>query len=552
MRYSEALGGVNRLQDARRGFETPSYVFLGPVYDEMLVAIADTDVPTAQKWLLAVSFVIKSEGARVEMGQAVPETASAFFDGVITKVLDMLEALEGKPSLIAEDMWRTLQEAFGLILDPGVAAVVKSHKRLANRAFKFVLATTNSAHAEKLVLLLLKWTCSTRTFESDKAEDATYLDQMRILQSSANEDVSREATGLMLNNLRKVAKKDARALPAFITANVKHVVKGGELGVAWDSFVAELELGTTEKLLRALQLLSAAFEGCKRGEAGVVIDLTPLWSMLEMLFEKIDECDVGTVKQALRLVVVAARWLGPDLVLVNVAHFGKVAATLFGHNVGTLRRHSEDIAALLEDMGELCPDFYLALTQPLKELVEELSREIDSGQLQQAHKLIAIVSQLNGPGVGHAVEGLILRLANVADSCWGEAALAGATMRLIRRHLTRGCSKHPKTLQVLLAFAHQVRAARGHDRLVDGTILAIGRMLADAGGPSEGAEYALYTQELQRYLDSVGERKAPAAREGGAAQPDAKRAVDAAKTKRDEVVDAIRKKLKSMRQPISG
>ncbi|GBE61528.1 uvrD REP helicase, putative [Babesia ovata] len=416
-------------QEAENGFDTPSSIFLGPLYDEMLIAVAGEDMQNAQKWLLAIAFVIKSETLRYQRGLTVPESASEFFDGVIAKILDTLEALEDKPSIVKEDLWRTLKESFEFILIPDVAAVVKCHRRLANRAFKFVLQTASTENTEQLTLRLIRWMCSTRTFDSEKSEDAVYLNQLRMLQSSANDRTSKDASDLMLKNVKTLSKRDLKALPAFINSNMKHLAK-------------EIELGATENLVRPFHLMKATFDACRRSDANVVIDLVPLWKMFEAFFEQMHTYDSQTTQQAFDLLSVVAKWLCPDLVLVNIPYLGGIIARIFDHHVDTLVKHSESIEGLLTVMNELCPDFYLLASENAGRLIETLISKIDRSNLQDAHRLIGIISHVNGESVGHKVENLILRLVEINEIHWADASLTHATLRLIHRHLSRGETTH--------------------------------------------------------------------------------------------------------------
>ncbi|CDR95256.1 hypothetical protein, conserved [Babesia bigemina] len=522
-------------QEAENGFDTPSSIFLGPLYDEMLIALGGEDMQNAQKWLLATSFVIKSEDFRYRRGLAVSESASEFFDGIIAKILDTLEALEDKPSVIKDDLWRTLREAFDYILIPDVAAVVKCHRRLANRAFKFVLQTASTENTEQLILRLMRWMCSTRTFDSEKSEDEVYLNQLRVLQSSANDRISKDASDLMLKNVKTLSKRDLKALPAFINTNMKHLA-------------TEIELGATENLARPFQLMKATFDASSRFDANVVIDLVPLWRMFDAFFEQMHKYDSNTIKQACDLLTVVAKWLSPDLVLVNIPYLGGIIAKIFDNDVDTLVQHSQCMEDLFAVMNELCPDFYLLASENAVRLIDTLIGDIERSNLKDAHKLIGIIAHMNGEAVGHKVESLILRIVELNDSHWGDASLTQATLRLIHRHLSRGCSKHPRILQILLAFTQHMRTMGEHGILVDRIELEIGEILSTGNATALNADYTLYAEELKAYVELRGTEIQQGGQRDNPDKQDTAPAEDTAKTKRDEVVDAIKKKLKSMRQ----
>lgn len=171
----------------------------------MLVAIAAQDVTTAQKWLIAISFVVKVERMRMEKGLQVVDNASQFFEGIISRVLDTLEVgqlmvyqrntVQIASPLVVGDMWRLLLDIFDFILVPSVAAVVKCHRRLANRAFKFILQTSNTEDTENVLLSILTWMSTTRTFDGEKADDTVYINQLQLLQNSKNHRISRVGHG---------------------------------------------------------------------------------------------------------------------------------------------------------------------------------------------------------------------------------------------------------------------------------------------------------------------------------------------------------------------
>ncbi|ORM40798.1 uncharacterized protein BXIN_2321 [Babesia sp. Xinjiang] len=524
-------------EEANKGFETPSYIFLGPIYEEMLQAITATDVTIAQKWLLAVAFVIKSEMIRLENGGTMPDQASAFFEGLISTLLDTLETLEGKPSLLANDMWITLCKAVSIILKPNVAASVKCHKRMANRTFKFVLQTASTERTEQLLLLLLTWMCSVRSFDGERAEDVVYINQMQMLQRSSNDSTSTDATSLILCNLQKVNKRDPKVLPAFINENVKLVTN-------------ELVLGATDKLYRVLQMIGAVLNACKKCDSDIFVDLEPLWNMFDALFQHLGDLSSGTVTEAILLLSLVAKWLGPDLVLVNIQHIQKIVTRLFDHQIDTLMQHATNIEKLLREFDELCSDFYLVMTEQLGRMIEELDKEIDGARFRHAHKLIGIITQLDGASVGHLVEVSVLKLALIYKPHWTDVNVADATIRLIHRHLSTGCSRHTKALRILLAFTKQLRSIVGHHRLADRTILAIGGMLSSTHETNVNTEYTLYTNELQRYMEASMQRRdieTPVEDPTEMSTSPAKRTM---RTKQDDIVDAIKKKLRCMRQPV--
>ncbi|GFE54704.1 hypothetical protein BaOVIS_021080 [Babesia ovis] len=523
-------------EETNRGFETPSYVFLGSEYDEMLRAIKGEDILTAQKWLLAVSFVIKSEEMRLEKGENISEDASAFFEGLISTLLDTLGAIEGKPSLIAGNMWFTLCEAIGMILKPNVATSVKCHKRMANRTFNFLLQIANNEHTEQLLLIVLAWMCSSRSFDVNREEDAVYINQLRRLQKSANDHTSKEATKLILINLQKVVKRDAKVLSDFIMEHVKLVTK-------------ELELGTNDKVDRALQMIDAIFNACKRCDSEIVLDLVPMWNMFEAIFHHLQELSVNTIKQAFVLLSRVAKWLGPDYILVNIQRIQKVFINIFNNPTELLMQYAIDIELSLRDMGEICTDFYLAMAPQLTKLIEQVNKEIDAMQFHNVHKLIGIIAQLDGSAVGHFVEALIFKLAALDKSHWSNTDLANSIVRLINKHLSVGCSMHAKALKIMLVFTQQLRDSIGHDRFADRTILLINEMLSSANESNVSTDYTLYTQELQNYLEAMGQKNAYQQHMDGSSHKESNDTRDNFRTKRDDVVDAIKKRLKSMRQP---
>ncbi|KAK1938626.1 hypothetical protein X943_002899 [Babesia divergens] len=519
-------------EEAKLGYEIPSSIFLGEIYDEMLVAIAAQDVTTAQKWLIAISFVVKVERMRMEKGLQVVDNASQFFEGIISQVLDTLEIAS---PLIVGDMWRLLLDIFDFILVPSVAAVVKCHRRLANRAFKFILQTSNTEDTENVLLSILTWMSTTRTFDGEKADDTVYINQLQLLQNSKNHRISREATSLILSNLAKLCKKDKRAVPTFIGASVKRVTK-------------ELELGSTTKLQRLLELINVTFARCKSGHADAVVDLAPVWKMFQLLFERLPEYDTETANQALNLLPAVAKCLGPDIVLINISNIANIMETLFEHKVDLILGLAAAVETLLREMNDLCSDFYLVLNKQLNKLIDALNSSIDKAKWDDAAKAVAIITQMGGPSVGHVIEGLILKIASNDQMDWNDTELANSVVQLVHMHLNRGCSKHPKVLSILLAFLRQVRALRGHDRFMDNTIRAVSRMMCNGGGSDCHTDYTLYAQELQKYTETSAQSREPEADKEDVVMPEVKPSLQPVKTKQDEVVDAIRKKLKSMRQ----
>ncbi|EDO06343.1 hypothetical protein BBOV_II003880 [Babesia bovis T2Bo] len=523
--------------EARNGLEIPSFVFLGTEYDEMLESIKGDDIFVAQKWLQVTSFIIKSEMIRLQKGESISEHASPFFEGVITTMLDTLERIEGTASTIASNLWNTLSESLSMILSPNVAAVVKCHKRIAHRSFNFVLQTTNTEHAERLILVIMTWMCSTRSFDSNNDADTVYINQLRTLQRSENDSISAEATTLILNNIQKVMKREPKVLPEFILDHVKLITK-------------EIQLGTVSRFGRILQLIEATFNVCKRSRSDLVLDLVPLWDMFDTIFKQLPALDENTVKQSLALLSRVVSWLGPDLILVNVKSIQQIFSSLFQHPLDLVIAHGNHIQNTLHTMSACCLDFYILMSTQLEDIVKQVNVDIDRDDLSNAAALLGILTELDGPVAGHTVEALIIRLATINRKHWESPKLANAALGLINQHIARGCSSHQKALRIMLIFVQQLRSAIGHSRFADSIIIRIRDLLSPSSDPDVNTEYALYTEELQKYIEMgypTRNTEEPSHQPTQLASADNN---DTTKNKRDDVIDAIKKRLKSMCQPV--
>ncbi|KAK1442802.1 hypothetical protein BgAZ_303200 [Babesia gibsoni] len=518
-------------EELRQGLETPSYIFLGRLNNEMLKAIAASDVITAQKWLFAITFVIDVERMRHLHGIKIQEDASQFLEGVVSKLVAVLETAS---PLLLTDIWRVIKESFEFMLIPQVSTVVKCHRRLANHTFKSILHLPSTEDSESVILVLITWMCSTRTFDSEKADDALYLNQLHSLLNSKNNRISKEAASLLLLNLRKVSKREEKSVPLFISSTVKHISK-------------ELELGSTNKLSRMLFLLKETFDNVGKGSKGAVLDLAPLWRMLILLFERMGECEIETSSSGMSLLESVVSFLGPDLVLVNVTNVARIVDVILKNKVETVVANANGIVSLLKRINELCQDFYLLMADQLRVVIEVASSNVSKGNYKDIPKLVGLVTQMCGNAVGPTVEAFIVSLISNNRIPWTDLELSESVVRLIRVNLGKGCSNHPKVLNMFLSFIRWLRGKRSHNSCMDDTIHDIQCIICDVRPSEPNVDYTLYAQELQKLNESrAKEPKVNETEEASA--PKVESSPVPTKNKQEDVVDAIRKKLKAMRK----
>ncbi|AFZ80956.1 hypothetical protein BEWA_003640 [Theileria equi strain WA] len=515
----------------KQGEDVKSTIFHG-LLDDLVALISSKNAENVHRGCLILGFVTGIESMRESCGQKRDDHSLSFFEGAVGAILGALDAFKESGLSVMHRLWEVLEVVVLFLTGPsaagkapgpakinGVATSSSTSSTGTNRANKRLMTTIFSSiskfneDSEGVLLLVMQWLLSTRTFDSKRNEDVVYVAQLNRLHMALKDGISRGGSLLILENLSKLAKRNETVIPLFVSARIKYM--NDEINTGGDAVPFRLE--------RTLELLTLLLEKSS-SSGGILVPLNELWKVLHRVLAFGNHRNL--VKKTMELISVLGHYMGTDLLLVNISFVASLLNTHFRFVVCYLKNVSrtEDDVALygnfvaetVADLRTICPDLHLAL-DPLykssRSIVQDFSKDQDAN-LDALINAISIQSTLVGSSVGAQVEALIANVVkypleenrNFVESVLSlvENHLSTCKFTLVHAQHSAGCSNHPaflrEVLHVLLKW--EEAAPRYTNKSLSSIIKTIKKRLNTVGDSvSSEPNFEEYAKILKEHFD---------------------------------------------------